>query len=90
VAVLGLSLIAVVCVCVGFMRWHRDQRWEAEERKRLRSSAHIWGLAMVPGESTSDLRERVDQAMRQARSGDPIETAARALRAQRKRLTHEG
>jgi hypothetical protein len=90
VAVVFLSLVSVVCVGVGVMRWRRDQRWEAEERRRLRSTAHIWGLAMVPGESTTELRERVDQAMRLGRSADPLETAARALRAQRQRMTQQG
>lgn len=88
--VLGLGLISAVCVCVGLARWRRDHRWEAEERKQLRSTAQIWGLALVPGESTSELRERVEVAVRAGRSGDPIETAARALRAQRQRMTHEG
>jgi hypothetical protein len=90
VEVLVLGAFSALCVCVGLARWHRDQRWKAEERKQLRSTAQIWGLAMVPGESTTDLRDRVEMAMRTGRSGDPIETAARALRAQRQRVTHEG
>jgi hypothetical protein len=53
------------------------------ERGQLLASAHTWGVVPVAGESTEALRVRVDAAARQNRSADPIETAKRALRAQR-------
>jgi hypothetical protein len=80
-----LGVICSVCVVVGLTRWRRTQQLEQRERAVLRSSAHTWGLAMLPGETTDELRARIDAAMREHRSSDPIETAARALRAQRER-----
>jgi hypothetical protein len=79
-----LALVASVGV-VGATRWYRAQREEVRERNLLRSDAHIWGLAVEPGETNSELRARLDAARRAGSSADPIETAARAMRAQRER-----
>jgi hypothetical protein len=42
-------------------------------------------MAALPGESTAALRERVQAVALSSSSSDPIETAKRALRAQRER-----
>lgn len=56
---------------------------EKTERGQLLASAHTWGVPPIAGEPTEALRLRVDAAARAGRSADPIETAKRALRAQR-------
>jgi hypothetical protein len=89
VAAVVLGVVCGVCGLAYLARWHRVQRWEATERKLLRSNAQIWGLSTVPGETNRELRARIDAAMRAGRTGDPIETAARALRAQRERALRQ-
>jgi hypothetical protein len=89
-AVAVVALIVAVAACVGLYRRYDAARHERRERTALRSSAHIWGLVIEPGESNSALRARLDQARRAGTSADPIETAARAMRAQRERSTRHG
>ena len=77
---LGLLLLGVWAL----RRRARNQRDQAE-RSSVLAIAYTWGISALPGESTAELRKRVQAAAQSGLSGDPIETAARALRAQRER-----
>jgi hypothetical protein len=76
--------------CISALVWFgaqrmREQKRVQKERSQLLSVARTWGLAPVPGEANEALRERIRAAASEGASSDPLETAARALRAQRER-----
>jgi hypothetical protein len=88
----GVSLVTWAVVAVGLFalvgyalrRRARRQRHD-QERGALLAMAHTWGVDVAPGESTAGLRRRVAAVADAHMTADPIETAARALRNQRRR-----
>jgi hypothetical protein len=65
------------------LRRRRASERERKGREAMRAHAATWGIALQPDESTSELASRIQAVSQSQRSGDPIQTAARALRAQR-------
>jgi len=81
-----LELVAAVVLLAGFGQrlWSRHA-YERSERGRLKAEAEIWGLDAEPGETLGETHARIASARKAATSADPVETARRALQAQRNR-----
>ena len=85
VLVVALGLVGVLALA-GYVLARRTRLQRAQkERSQVMAMAHTWGVVAAPGETTEELLQRVTSVARQGNSGDPIETAARALRNQRER-----
>jgi hypothetical protein len=80
--------------CISVLVWFgaqrlREQKRAQKERSQLLAVAYTWGLSSLPGEANDALRERIRAASSEGASSDPLETAARALRAQRERRSSQ-
>jgi len=85
-----LELVAAVVLLAGFGQrlWSRHAH-ERLERGRLKAEAEIWGLSAEPGETLGEAQARIASARKAATSSDPVETARRALQAQRSRVRRD-
>jgi hypothetical protein len=81
----ALSTTLLLLASVLTARWWRMRELRLQYRKQLRSDAHVWGVEYDARESEEVLMHRVRLARAQGQTGDPLQTAARALRAQRER-----
>ena len=76
--------LLILSVFAAWLLGKRGQRGAALQLGALKAEAHTWGVPTYPDDTWESLNERVSDARRAVpASGNPLETAAFALRAQR-------